>query len=68
MKQTPMPIRIDCEGLSGKRISELADDLDMLFRDVTVQGEYITVSKAFSKVHYEQALEILESYGVRITY
>ena len=60
------PIRIDCEGLSQKRIGELADELDLLFRDVAVRGESIIVQTPISKGHYEQAIETFERYGVRI--
>ena len=59
------PIRIDCEGLSQKRIGELADELDLLFRDVAIRGESIIVQRALSKGHYEQAIETIERYGVR---
>ena len=61
------PIRIDCEGLSQKRIGELADELDLLFRDIAVRGETIIVQTPISKGHYEQAIETIERYGVRIS-
>lgn len=61
------PIRIDCEGLSQKRIGELADELDLLFRDVAIRGESIIVQRAISKGHFEQALETIERYGVIIS-
>lgn len=61
------PIRIDCEGLSQKRIGELADEPDLLFRDVVVRGEEIIVQTALSKGHYQQAIETIERYGVRIS-
>lgn len=63
----PVPLIIDCEGLSQKKISELADELDMLFRDVAVRGESIIVQTPISKGHYEQAIETAERYGVRIS-
>ena len=62
-----MPVRIDCEGLSRKRIGELADELDLLFRDVAVRGEEIIIQRAISKGHFEQAIETIERYGVRIS-
>ena len=61
------PIRIDCEGLSQKRIGELADELDLLFRDVAVRGESIIVQRALSKGHYQQAIETLLRYDVTIS-
>lgn len=39
------PITINCEGLSKKRIAELADDLCPLYRTVTVDGEKISLGK-----------------------
>lgn len=61
------PLIIDCEGLSQKRIGELADELDLLFRDVAVRGESIIVQRAISKGHYQQAIETLLRYDVRIS-
>lgn len=39
------PITINCEGLSKKRITELADDLRPLYRTVTVDDEKISLDK-----------------------
>lgn len=39
------PITINCEGLSKKRIVELADDLCPLYRTVIIAGEKISLDK-----------------------
>lgn len=39
------PITINCEGLSKKRITELADDLCPLYRTVIIAGEKIFLDK-----------------------
>lgn len=39
------PITINCEGLSKKRIAELADDLQPLYRTVVIAGEKISLDK-----------------------
>ena len=60
-------LRIDCEGLSRKRIGELADELGMMFRDVDVSGEHITASNLLSARHYAAAIQLIERFGVRLT-
>lgn len=67
MRKRAMPIRIDCEGLSQKHIHALADDLDMLFEDVEVTGEYIVAGKPINIEKYREAIQLCENYGVRIS-
>ena len=67
MKVFPMPMTIDCDGLSTKWIRELADHLSMYFEQVVVFGDDITVNQPVSIKHYNAAWRILDHYGVKVT-
>ena len=67
MKVFPMPMTIDCEGLSRKWISEIADHLSMYFEQVVIDGDDIIVGKPISMKHYNTAWLILDRYGVKVT-
>ena len=62
----PAPIKINCEGLSTKYINQLADDLNMMFEDVEIKGEYIIASKPFPfcNRYLENTVQLCEQYGV----
>ena len=67
MKKSPT-ITISCEGLSQKRINELADELDMLFEDVSIRGEHIIAGKPFSKNFLTDVNDICARYGVWLAF
>ena len=68
MKRTfPLPLQIDCEGLSKKLIAELADRLSMHFENVSVIGTDIEAGNPISPEHYFAAWKIFDKFGVKVT-
>jgi len=56
---------IPCEGLSRKRIAELADKLVDHFDSVEHWGDNeITAYKPLSSIHYGDAWNLIDRYGV----
>lgn len=65
-KKFPLPLKVNCEGLSRKLIDDLADQLRHHFRDVQIweDGE-ITAANPLGGGHYEIAWRIIDRFGVR---
>ena len=66
-KELPVPLSIDCEGLSQKRIRKLAEQLSPCFGEVQVWGDEITASKPRSMHHYDVAWQIIDRYNIKAT-
>lgn len=67
-KKFPLPLKVNCEGLSRKLIDDLADQLRHHFRDVQICWEdEITAVDPLGYTHYEIAWRILDRFGVRAT-
>ena len=64
-KNFPLPLTIDCEGLSKKSIADLADRLSMHFVDVKIWGEEIIAHKPLSMANYSAAWNIIDRFGVK---
>ena len=64
-KNFPLPLTIDCEGLSKKIIADLADRLAMHFVDVKVFGDDIEAYKPLSMADYSAAWNIIDRFGVK---
>ena len=60
-----MEMIIPCEGLSRKRIAELADELRPLFGEVHVKGDVVRVEYGKGLQGYVDAFAIIEEYGNR---
>ena len=65
-KRFPLPLQIDCNGLSAGAIQELADRLCFCFYDVTIWGDEITAANPVSGDRYIAAWNILDRYGVKV--
>lgn len=65
-KKLPLPLVIDCDGLSKKLTAELADRLSMHFKDVKIWSDEIEASKPLNGWHYEQAWLELDKFGVKV--
>lgn len=63
----PIPLRIDCGGLSMKRAIELADKLVEHFDKVELWCDEIVAHKPINYLHYELAWRILDCFGVKVT-
>ena len=59
-----MEMIIPCEGLSQKRIAELADALRPLFKDVGVDADAILVADALSDDSFADAVDIIKEHGI----
>ena len=66
-RQFPLPLQIDCDGLSRKRTLELVGRLRAHFADVQFWGDEITAGKPLDLQHYIAAWQILDRYGVKVT-
>ncbi|MBR0290403.1 MAG: hypothetical protein IJQ82_15635 [Selenomonadaceae bacterium] len=64
----PTPLYIDCSGLSTKRAKLLSDRLKACFAKVEVWDDEIVASKPLSGGHYDSAWNILDRYGVKVTF
>ena len=64
-KSLPLPLQIDCSGLSKKRIADLTDRLRMHFKEVIVWNKEISAGKPLSKGHYEAGWRIIDRCGVK---
>lgn len=64
-REFPLPLNINCDGLSQKRITELADRLSLHFADVKIFGDDIVATRPLSLNHYEAAWQIIDRYGVK---
>lgn len=67
MKHSFPKLKIDCDGLSKKAISELADRLRLHFFDIDILGDTIYASKPVNYFRYEMAWKILDDFGVKVT-
>lgn len=65
MKYVQPPLKIDCDGLSGKMIQELADKLRQYFAQVEVWGEEILAEHPLGNFHYDAAWRTIEKFGVK---
>ena len=63
-KKIPLPLKVNCEGLSRKLINDLADQLRHHFRDVQIWGDEITAAGTLGYTHYEIAWRIIDRFGV----
>ena len=63
-KKFPLPLKINCEGLSRKLIDDLADQLRIHFRDVRIWEDEITAANPLGGMHYEIAWRIIDRFGV----
>ena len=59
------PLKIDCDGLSQKLISVLADRLSLHFVDVEIWASEIYASHPLSHYHYDTAWQIIDAFGVK---
>lgn len=59
-----MEMIIPCEGLSRKRIAELADELRPLFKDVGIDADAILVTDALSDDNFADAVDIIKEHGI----
>lgn len=59
-----MEMIIPCEGLSQKRIAELADELRPLFKDVCIDADAILVTDALSDDSFADAIDIIKQHGI----
>lgn len=64
-RQFPLPLKIDCSGLSQKSIADLADRLRIHFFDVDVFSDTIFAAKPVDQFRYEKAWRILDLFGVK---
>ena len=65
-KQLPLPLKIDCTGLSRKHAFELADKLVKHFDLVEMwDDDEIVAHKPRSYYDYGQAWDIIDRYGVK---
>lgn len=64
-QQLPLPLEIDCTGLSRKLIRDLADRLSVHFVDVITHDDSITAAKPFNMKSYADAWDIIDRYGVK---
>ena len=65
MKFKQPPLRIDCDGLSQKLITKLADQLRLHFGDVEIWGDEINASRPLSIFHYGEGWRIIDAFGVK---
>lgn len=63
-RKFPLPLTINCDGLSKKRTVELANLLVPHFDQVSLCGEDIVADKPLSGFHYDAAWKILDRYGI----
>lgn len=64
--QFPLPLKIDCSGLSQKRTCELADKLAEHFDTVEHWGDgEISAHKPKGMYHYGLAWNLIDRYGVK---
>ncbi len=61
----PLPLEIDCAGLSGKLIRDLAARLSLHFVDVKLSGTDITAGNPLNQKHYDAAWNIIDRFGVK---
>ena len=66
-KKFPLPLIIDCEGLSRNRMIELVGRLKAHFVKVDFSDEEITAEDPLDLNHYHAAWSILDAYGVKVT-
>lgn len=66
-KKKNTTFKVDCEGLSQKRINELWDELSMMFLTVVKDGEYLLATSPFSKNKFKEFIALIEKYGARFT-
>ena len=59
-----MEMIIPCEGLSRKRIAELADELRPLFKDVGIDADAIIVTDTLSDDSFADAIDIIKQHGI----
>lgn len=64
-QRLPLPLEIDCTGLSVKLIRDIADRLRLHFVDVVIAGTDITASNPLNQRHYDAAWNIIDSFGVK---
>ena len=64
----PTPLTIDCSGWCPKRTQLFSERMKRCFAKVEVWGDEIVVSKPLSGGHYETAWNILDRYGVKVTF
>ena len=61
----PIPLKIDCSGLSQKAIADLADRLRIHFFDVDIFSDTIFAAKPVNQLRYEKAWRIIDLFGVK---
>ena len=61
----PLPLKIDCSGLSPKSINDLADRLRLHFFDVDVFSDTIYAAKPVNQFRYEKAWQIIDEFSVK---
>ena len=61
----PLPLKIDCSGLSQKAVYELADRLAFYFYDVDIVVDTVFAENPVSEHHYWSAWKILDLYDVK---
>ena len=64
-RQFPLPLKIDCVGLSSKLINDLADRLALHFDTVAIWGDEITAANPLDMAHYDIAWRIIDRFGVK---
>ena len=65
-KKFPLPLTVNCKGLSRKLIADLADRLSMLFEDVSIEGDDIIAHKPLGMNRYEHAWRLFDKFGVKV--
>lgn len=66
-KHFPIPLQIDCDGLSRKRILELFGRLKAHFVNAELlDDDTIVVSKPIDLQHYDAAWQLIDKYGVKV--
>ena len=64
----PTPLYIDCSGLSTKRAKLLSERMKRCFAKVEVWDDEIVASKPRNNLLYDSAWNILDRYGVKVTF
>lgn len=65
-KKLPLPLSIDCGGLSKKHFKMLVEQLQFYFDEVEVWSDVIMASKPRSMGRYGEAWRVFDRYSVKV--
>ena len=67
-KDFPLPLVLDCDGLSSKLVEELGDELRLSFEVVDISGDEITARVPSRSDYHDDVESLIKTYDVQVIY